>query len=110
VVVATQARVALGDDIGEALSAVATAVLIGERPGLSSPDSLGIYLTWNPRRGLTDADRNCISNIHAQGMLPEHAAAKLAALLNGARALGASGTLLHDEMDDSGKAGLPFPL
>ena len=110
VVVATQARVALGDDIGEALSAVATAVLIGERPGLSSPDSLGIYLTWNPRRGLTDADRNCISNIHAQGMLPEHAAAKLAALLNGARALGATGTLLHDEMDDSGKAGLPFPL
>ncbi len=101
VVVATQARVALGDEVGESLGAVAVAVLIGERPGLSSPDSLGIYLTWNPSVGLTDADRNCISNIHALGMSPDHAATKLAALLNGARALGATGTMLHDEVDAS---------
>jgi ethanolamine ammonia-lyase large subunit len=106
VVVATQARVALGDDIGEALGATAVAVLIGERPGLSSPDSLGIYLTWNPRQGLTDAERNCISNIHAQGMSPEQAATKLAALLDSARMLDATGTLLHDEVDDSNEAGL----
>ncbi len=108
IVIATQARVALGDEIGEALGAAAVAVLIGERPGLSSPDSLGIYLTWNPRGGLTDADRNCISNIHSQGMSPEHAAAKLAALLKGARLLRATGTGLHDEMDDSSQAGLPL--
>lgn len=104
VVVATQARVALGDEIGHALGAIAVAVLIGERPGLSSPDSLGIYLTWGPRPGLTDADRNCISNIHGSGMSPAQAAAKLAALLEGAQALGRSGTLLHDEVDDSREA------
>ena len=107
VVIATQARVALGDEIGDALGAAAVAVLIGERPGLSSPDSLGIYLTWKPRRGLSDADRNCISNIHGQGMSPEQAATRLAALLDGARTLGATGTLLHDDVDDSADTGLP---
>ena len=67
IVVAEQGRVALGDDIGEAMGAEAVAVLIGERPGLSAADSLGVYLTWQPRRGRTDAERNCISNIRPDG-------------------------------------------
>ncbi|WP_341898932.1 ethanolamine ammonia-lyase subunit EutC [Ferrovibrio terrae] len=73
VVLAGQGRVALGDEIGERLNAAAVAVLIGERPGLSVADSLGIYLTWAPRSGRADSERNCISNIHAAGM--SHAAA-----------------------------------
>ena len=73
IVLAEQARVALGDEVGERLSAATVAVLIGERPGLSVADSLGIYLTWAPRRGRADSERNCISNIHAAGM--SHAAA-----------------------------------
>lgn len=73
VVLAEQARVALGDEVGERLNAATVAVLIGERPGLSVADSLGIYLTWAPRRGRADSERNCISNIHAAGM--SHAAA-----------------------------------
>jgi ethanolamine ammonia-lyase small subunit len=73
IVLAGQGRVALGDEIGERLNAAAVAVLIGERPGLSVADSLGIYLTWAPRSGRADSERNCISNIHAAGM--SHAAA-----------------------------------
>jgi ethanolamine ammonia-lyase small subunit len=73
VVLAEQARVALGDEVGERLNAATVAVLIGERPGLSVADSLGIYMTWAPRRGRADSERNCISNIHAAGM--RHAAA-----------------------------------
>ncbi|MEK9968796.1 MAG: ethanolamine ammonia-lyase subunit EutC [Ferrovibrio sp.] len=73
IVLAEQGRVALGDEIGEGLNAAAVAVLIGERPGLSVADSLGIYLTWAPRLGRADSERNCISNIHAAGM--SHAAA-----------------------------------
>ena len=69
IVVAEQGRVALGDDIGEAMGAEAVAVLIGERPGLSAADSLGIYLTWQPRRGRTDAERNCISKSAPTGCL-----------------------------------------
>ncbi len=100
IIIATQARVAIGDEIGALLNATAVAVLIGERPGLSAPDSLGIYLSWNPRPGLTDADRNCISNIHGRGSSPEHAARQLAALLEGARRLNATGIHLHDELAD----------
>ena len=77
IVVAEQGRVALGDDIGEAMAAEAVAVLIGERPGLSAADSLGVYLTWQPRRGRTDAERNCISNIRPEGLAPMAAAKKL---------------------------------
>jgi ethanolamine ammonia-lyase small subunit len=75
VVIATQARVAIGDDIGERLGAKLTAILIGERPGLSVAESLGIYLTYNPRRGTRDSARNCISNIHTKGGLSYAAAA-----------------------------------
>lgn len=97
VVLAEQARVALGDEAGELLGARAVALLVGERPGLSSPDSLGIYLTWAPRVGRSDAERNCISNIRPEGLSYEQAAATLAGLLEGAKRLGASGIMLKDE-------------
>jgi hypothetical protein len=74
-------------------------VLIGERPGLSSPDSLGAYLTWAPRRGRRDAERNCVSNIRPEGQPPAQAAARLAWLLGAARRLGATGVALKDESD-----------
>jgi ethanolamine ammonia-lyase small subunit len=96
VVVATQARVALGDAIGELRGAEAVLILLGERPGLTSPDSLGAYLTYAPRVGRTDAERNCISNIRAGGLSAELAARRLAQLLKGARALGMSGVGLKD--------------
>lgn len=98
VVAASQARVALGDEIGAAMGAQAVAVLIGERPGLSAQDSMGIYLTWAPRPGRTDAERNCISNIRPGGMSAGEAAAKLAWLLRAAIGLGATGVALKDDM------------
>lgn len=98
IVIVQQARVAIGDDIGEAMGAEAVVVLIGERPGLSAQDSMGIYLTWNPRRGRSDAERNCISNIRPGGISPTDAAAKVHWLLRGARALGATGVALKDDM------------
>lgn len=102
VVVATQARVALGDEVGEALGADAAVVLIGERPGLSAPESLGAYLTWSPRRGRSDAERNCISNIRPGGMPGAIAAAKLLWLLGEMRRLRRSGVCLKDEQPSSG--------
>jgi ethanolamine ammonia-lyase small subunit len=99
ILIATQARVALGDEIGELLHAEMTVILIGERPGLGSPDSLGIYLTCKPRIGLTDADRNCISNVRPEGLSYEAAAHKLYYLMLAAQKLGRSGISLKDESD-----------
>lgn len=81
VVIATQARVAIGDDIGEALGAKLCAILIGERPGLTVADSLGVYLTYAPKRGVRDSARNCISNVHRQGGLSYEGAADMLAWL-----------------------------
>jgi ethanolamine ammonia-lyase small subunit len=81
IVIATQARVAIGDDIGERLGAKLCAILIGERPGLSVAESLGIYLTYNPKRGCRDSARNCISNIHTKGGLTYATAADTLAWL-----------------------------
>ncbi|MCJ2057036.1 ethanolamine ammonia-lyase subunit EutC [Methylobacterium sp. J-048] len=109
VVIASQARVALGDTIGEALKARAVAVLIGERPGLSSPDSLGIYLTLNPKIGRSDAERNCISNVRAAGLTHDKAAFKLRWLLARALTLGLSGVTLKDESDRALESGAASP-
>lgn len=89
-------RVAAGDAAARALQADAVLVLIGERPGLSSPDSLGAYMTWAPGTGTSDADRNCVSNIRPQGLAPEAAAAKIAWLLAQMRAQQRSGVALKD--------------
>ncbi len=99
VAVVEQGRVAVGDDVGAGLGARCVVVLIGERPGLSSPDSLGIYMTWAPRPGLTDAARNCISNVRPAGLAPDIAAARLHALLSAARERGYSGVDLKDESE-----------
>lgn len=97
VVLAEQARVALADDIAEQLNAKMVAIIIGERPGLSSPDSLGIYLTYNPHVGCHDAERNCISNIRTEGLSYALAAKKLLWLAKEAVKIKATGVMLKDE-------------
>lgn len=93
-VIAQQARVALGDEIAEALGVKLVVVLIGERPGLSAPDSLGAYLTYRPSPATTDADRNCVSNIHGAGLGIGVAADRIAWLLTEARARRLTGVTL----------------
>ena len=97
VVVASGARVALGDEIGAVLGARMVVMLIGERPGLSAPDSLGAYLTFAPRIGLTDEKRNCVSNIHGAGLSYDEAAFKIAWLVREGIARGITGVALKDE-------------
>jgi ethanolamine ammonia-lyase small subunit len=91
-----QGRVAVADQIGEILRADLSIVILGERPGLSTPDSLGIYLTWAPRMGRSDAERNCISNIHGHGLSYAEAAHKLAFLVNEARKRRLTGVALKE--------------
>jgi ethanolamine ammonia-lyase small subunit len=103
IVLAANARVALGDEVGALFGAEFVVVAIGERPGLSSPDSLGLYLTRAPKPGRVDSERNCLSNVRPAGMSYRVAAAKLCALIDGARALGATGTRLKDDTDQEGR-------
>jgi ethanolamine ammonia-lyase small subunit len=92
----TQARVAIGDEIGSLLRAKLTVTLIGERPGLSAPDSLGVYITWQPRPGRTDAERNCISNIRHEGLSYAEAAQRILFYINGAKQLQCTGIALKE--------------
>jgi ethanolamine ammonia-lyase small subunit len=98
-VIAYHGRVALGDAIAIVLRADCVVVLIGERPGLTAPDSMGAYLTWRPRSRTTDADRNCISNIRPDGIGYGDAAFKLAYILRSMRARQLSGVQLKDNSD-----------
>ena len=95
--VASGARVALGDEIGAVLGARMVVMLIGERPGLSAPDSLGAYLTFAPRIGLTDEKRNCVSNIHGAGLSHDEAAFKIVWLVREGIARQVTGVALKDE-------------
>jgi ethanolamine ammonia-lyase small subunit len=92
-----QGRVAIGDEIGGLIGARLVVMLIGERPGLTSPDSLGVYITWDPHPGRTDAERNCISNVRSEGMAYEVAAGKIHFLMREARARKLSGVALKED-------------
>jgi ethanolamine ammonia-lyase small subunit len=96
VTIASQGRVALADEIGETLRARLSLILIGERPGLSAADSMGIYLTYQPRQGKTDAEKNCISNVRQGGISPKDAALKLENLIHFSFKLCLSGVELKD--------------
>jgi ethanolamine ammonia-lyase small subunit len=96
-VVASGARVALGDQIGAILKAPMIVMLIGERPGLSAADSLGVYLTFDPRLGTTDERRNCVSNVHGAGLGYDEAAHRIAWLIREGLARELTGIALKDE-------------
>jgi ethanolamine ammonia-lyase small subunit len=97
IVIAEQGRVALGDEIGGAFAARVVVVVIGERPGLTSPDSVGVYITFEPKVGRHDAERNCISNVRPAGLAPAIAARRVAWLIRAALRLSLSGVRLKDE-------------
>ena len=103
--IAPRGRVALGDEVGALLGARLVLVLIGERPGLTSPDSLGAYVTVHPAVGRTDADRNCVSNIRPEGMPLTEAARRIAWLIDQAMVRGISGVTLKDDSDRTLLAG-----
>ncbi len=96
ITVVKQGRVAVGDDVGQCFNAKAVLILIGERPGLTSPDSMGMYLTWGAKRGSKDSDRNCISNVRPQGLNYDDACQRAFYLLKEARRLQISGVNLKD--------------
>ena len=96
ITIVQQGRVAVGDEVAEILNSKTSIVLIGERPGLSSPDSMGLYLTYNPKVGLTDESRNCISNIRIEGLSYDEAIKKTMYLLKESRRLELSGVNLKD--------------
>lgn len=96
-VIVRQGRVAVGDEVAELMGIELVVVMIGERPGLSSPDSMGLYLTWQPRVGMTDERRNCISNVRPEGLGYEDAARRLHYLVAEARRRGLSGVELKDD-------------
>jgi ethanolamine ammonia-lyase small subunit len=109
IVLASQARVALGDPIGAAMNAEVVVMLIGERPGLTAADSLGAYLTFRPVPGRRDSERNCVSNIHAHGLPPTVAADRLAWLTRAAIRLGLSGIDLKEDAPEALPATEPPP-
>jgi ethanolamine ammonia-lyase small subunit len=106
VAIALQGRVALGDEIGAAFGAQLVVVLIGERPGLSSPDSLGAYLTFAPRLGRTDAERNCVSNIRPEGLGIEAAARSMDWMGAAGVGWGLTGVGLKDESGGAGRSAI----
>jgi ethanolamine ammonia-lyase small subunit len=99
VCVVSEGRVAIGDEIGAILQARLTVMMIGERPGLSSPDSLGVYITWRPGLGRTDAERNCISNIRHEGLSYRRAAERIVFYMEGAKRLQLTGIGLKENAE-----------
>lgn len=105
ITIVKQGRVAVGDDVAECFGAKMVLVLIGERPGLSSPDSMGLYLTWGAKRGSKDSERNCISNIRPEGLSYDDACNRTMYLLEEARRLHLSGVNLKDRSDIQDEGG-----